>query len=363
MQAKRIVILHLAHWDQLLGGAEQQLKYLSEFLLKKGHELHFIYLDRTAAQVEKEGVINHPIKHIKLPGRFGKYWFIYKKQLLKKLRKINPDVLITRTRSSWAGFAADYAKENKIKHIHYIASDKDVVFERAKAYRVFDIVENQFYKKVFAGGSNIVCQNEYQQSSLEKYFGIHSRLQTQAAPAPTESAIPKKSCEKIIVVWVANMKSLKRPEKFIQLAKHFDGNPNFCFVMIGGDGQGHYKELLANALKQPNFFYKGALSNDEVNKELESAHFLVNTSDYEGFSNTFVQAWLRGVFVYSLNTDPDFIMQRHQVGMKLDSIESIAESIKLLVTDTNKLLNKASEIESYALKNHSIDKVYSNDFR
>ncbi len=51
----------------------------------------------------------------------------------------------------------------------------------------------------------------------------------------------------------------------------------------------------------------GAISQQEVNAELANAHVLVNTSLYEGFPNTFIQAWMRRTVVVSLNVNPDGI--------------------------------------------------------
>ena len=50
------------------------------------------------------------------------------------------------------------------------------------------------------------------------------------------------------------------------------------------------------------------LSQAEVNALLEHTDLLVNTSDYEGFSNTFIQAWMRRVPVVSLRVDPDRLL-------------------------------------------------------
>ena len=54
---QKVLILHLAHWDQLMGGAEQQLKYLANYLLNKGYEVHIISLKQNDKPLEKTELI------------------------------------------------------------------------------------------------------------------------------------------------------------------------------------------------------------------------------------------------------------------------------------------------------------------
>ncbi|MDK9557285.1 glycosyltransferase family 4 protein [Marinobacter sp. M216] len=362
MGCKKVVILHLAHWHQLQGGAELQLKYFSEFLISRGYHVHFIYLDRTEKTVHGGNLTLHPIKFFHCSGRFGKYWFLYKWKLSKILDDIDPDFLISRTRSSWSGIAARYASKNQKRHIHYVASDNDVVFKKPGCYRVFDSIESVFYKRTFEGASKVICQNHFQKEALSKRFKIDPTIQTQAAPFP-ESSVQEKSSDVIRVVWIANMKQLKRPELFLSLAKRFEGRENLHFTMVGGDQEGKYQRELNGRKTQKNFTYIGKADNQEVNRLLAQSHILVNTSDYEGFSNTFVQAWMRGVYVVSLNSDPSGLMKRNRLGEKTRTFDRLCEVIEDLSSKPAALADRSYDIAKYALENHSVEAVYSRSFQ
>jgi len=101
---------------------------------------------------------------------------------------------------------------------------------------------------------------------------------------------------------VANLKPAKRPELFIALAKRCISLKDTRFLMVGAlVGQAIRNALLTQAGNLPNFHYAGAVPLEEVNRLLDSAHIFVNTSSAngEGFPNTFIQSWLRGVPVIS----------------------------------------------------------------
>lgn len=68
---------------------------------------------------------------------------------------------------------------------------------------------------------------------------------------------------------------------------------------------GTYSDTLSTRIALlDNVTYLGERDNGYINNLLEiQADLLVNTSDSEGFSNTFIQAWLRGIPVLSLNSN------------------------------------------------------------
>ncbi|WP_430404412.1 glycosyltransferase [Fluviicola sp.] len=81
----------------------------------------------------------------------------------------------------------------------------------------------------------------------------------------------------------------------------------------------------------PNFHYLGEIPNSEVNKQLSQSHILVNTSQYEGFSNTFVQAWMRKVVVVSLNSNPDGLLTDKEIGFVSGNPDELEKTIGDLV--------------------------------
>lgn len=101
----------------------------------------------------------------------------------------------------------------------------------------------------------------------------------------------------------------------MRMARDLRGMRGVKFIMIGRalNTQWH-REMLKKMSALENLEYLGECSLDEVNKILANAHIFVNTSTYEGFPNTYIQAWMRKVSVVSLNINPDNIIDRNRIG-------------------------------------------------
>lgn len=355
----KFLILHLAHWDQLLGGAELQLMYLSEYLLSIGHEVHFVYPNRNENKVSTNGVVLHPLRYTKIPGTFGKTWFRYKNKLERKIGEIKPDVLITRTNSSWAGIVASIADKDKIKHIHFVASDRDVNINSIKnsLSKPFDEIEKKWIKRLFVSKSNFVVQNKYQLEQLALQFKIRSNLLSQVAPINDASHIKKENIP-IRIIWIANFKTIKRPEKFLEIAEFFKDHKNVLFEMVGGFSDTKYAKMLDKVKTNQNFVYHGKCNNDKVNSLLNKAHILVNTSDAEGFSNTFIQAWLRKVVVISINTDPDNILTITEIGYCTNNVSNTIQQLTDLLGKPEHLQRISEKAREYAVNNHIMNEMY-----
>ena len=81
---------------------------------------------------------------------------------------------------------------------------------------------------------------------------------------------------------------------------------------------------------------------------------LINTSEHEGFPNTFLQAWSRGIPVMSF-LDPDNLIQEHNLGIVCKNIEEMKN--QLLKFLSNKMKFSAKRIREHFETNLSIQKI------
>lgn len=106
------------------------------------------------------------------------------------------------------------------------------------------------------------------------------------------------------VAWVANLKSRKRPEQLVPLARALA--PHHVDLVVAGALQDErYRGLTVSNSSIPNLHSVGALPPGEAAGLIAGARCLAVTARPEGLSNAMIQAWWHGVPTVSLDYDPD----------------------------------------------------------
>ena len=80
---------------------------------------------------------------------------------------------------------------------------------------------------------------------------------------------------------------------------------------------------------------------------------MVNTSDFEGFPNTFIEAWMRGVPVISLNVDPDNILERKKIGFHSRTYNKLCKQLTFLMNNESVRNEMGMRAYQYAKAYHS----------
>jgi len=214
-------------------------------------------------------------------------------------------------------------------------------------YRIkYWLQDKIFYFGVYLSHLHIV-QNNFQLEKMKQDFKKNGFI------IHNNTLIPEYlNTRKNLVLFIATMKFMKRPEIFCKLAnKH--KNSNCRYVIIGSNYSDDKMAInFSNLVKTSNIDYLGAKPLSEVQQILSKSKLLINTSSYEGFPNTFVQAWARGVPVISLSVDPDNIIKNNHLGISCDNdFNKLVDNTEKLLND-NILWNKLSRnCYNYALKN------------
>lgn len=335
-----------------MGGAQYQAKILLERLVETtDHEIH--YLARRVPDYRTAP--GHTIH--KIGNSTGMNFLFDAKSLLRTLTELAPDTIYCHVASAYVGLAAWYTKRHSARLVWHFASDIDVepwhLGQRKNPPMSF--LDKKVVEYGLARADVLVAQTDLQAELLHKnYERQATAIIKNFHPRPTEPL--NKPAREFQVTWVANVKAVKQPTVFVRLAQRLT-HLNAHFTMLGGmqldeADRKAFERSVANA---PNLTYVGAVSQDAVNLQLAKSHLLVNTSVYEGFSNTFIQAWQRQAPVCSLNVDPDGLLSKAKLGTCAAGDESLlAEQVEELLKNSDLRESTASNAFAYAEENHSI---------
>lgn len=342
------------HWSAGMGGAEYQVKCLIERLAPLDRfEIYYVAkrYDSSFAPMTHKVV---PIGG--LQGRLCRLFFADTLWLWKSLTAVRPDVLFQHNGCAYTGIAARYAQIRNIHMVWHVASDSDLV-PSLKDRHPFTIIDTKFLEYGIRNSPCITTQTFQQAHYLKKSYG-----RIPAAVVPNFQPLPQEKIEKqepVEIVWVANFKALKQPELFIRLAKDLrERCKGVRCTMIGAptpSASAWQWSLETEIARIPHLTYHGALPLDMVNAILARAHIFINTSTYEGFPNTFIQAWLRKVPVVSLNVNPDGVFDDRQVGFYAGTYEKLLEQVLELIRNPALREQMGENAAAYARKMHSED--------
>lgn len=349
---KRLTFLLEHYWGQCKGGAELQAHYLEHEALRRGWAIHYCFLSNGDYIEKTHDTVICPIPRKKKWGKLGDIQYLYALDVFRALKKIEPDVIYQRCAMALTGIAALYAKRNMCKLTFHIASDMDVLPIAVPWRRPWLIAEQVLIQYGIRNADTIIAQTQFQAEQLKRKYGRRAIVIPNGHPVPEDCV---KTDKRITILWVANWKLFKQPEVFVRLVREIGREENVRFIMIGrNDG---YNDLVKLA-KRNNIEVMGEISNDQVNDLLAQSHILVNTSKQEGFSNTFIQAWMRRVPVVSLWVDPDNILQNKQIGLcSSGHFRELVCGTRGLIKD-HKLRNiMGARAREYAIRHHSLENM------
>jgi len=160
----------------------------------------------------------------------------------------------------------------------------------------------------------------------------------------------------IDVLWVANIRRLKRPDRMLALAGEL---PEAAIHMVGGPLPGEealYGEVRREAARRPNLVFHGRLSYHDASALYARARLLVNTSEVEGFPNSYLQAWINGVPVVSY-LDPGGVIARNGLGATVGSPLGMHAAVRRLLGDRSALAAAGARCRAFMEREFAEDRI------
>jgi glycosyltransferase involved in cell wall biosynthesis len=352
MKAKKQRIAFITgYFPFLQGGAEYQALLLAE-RLKPQMDIAFVFRDhwRNKGRFTHQGYQMYAVAPKAIKGTSGSFVFELG-QVLQILRHYKPDIIYMRAVSAYFMAAVLYAKSNNCRLVWHIALDKEVNrFDWGGFLRhPFRLIDRKMVDYCAVRSDAIVCQTLYQARKLKSCYRRNCDLVV--SNWHPISPRPQKEHPTIQIVWIANWKPFKQPEVFVRLACRLKHHTNTRFTMVGRN-EG-YPDLKAQA-RESGIRVMGELSKESVARLLAQSHILINTSLMEGFSNTYIEAWMRCVPVVSLYADPDDVLERKKIGHCAKSFGRLVRILERLIMDTELRQRMGETARQHAIQYHSL---------
>jgi glycosyltransferase involved in cell wall biosynthesis len=332
----------------VIGGAEVQLFNLAKELSKNNDfGVDFVVGDFGQKKEEFFDKIRL-IKSAKIDGKRGiakkiKSVFLQFHVLLKS----NSDVYIQRAAGIETGLVAFFCKLFKKKFIYMTASSIDVdgKFRKKNPFAGF------IYEYGLKNASTVITQGKEYQELLKRKYAVNSLIIKNSFTLPEKDVIDLS--EKKIILWVGSAQSLKQPEVFLKMAEAI---PEEKFVMImPRHNLELWTDIQKKAGKMTNLKFIESVPFEEIGEYFAKSKLFVNTSAFEGFPNTFVQAAMYGTPILSLNVNPDNFLNEYICGFCSEgSLERMICKIREIVKNKSDWQMLSDNAFRYAIKNHDI---------
>ena len=348
------------------GGAEVEYVCLGRELINLGYDVSFI----TYKEMGYESPEVEQIDGIEVIKTYPKYRsndlnsFLKAAYILKALKKDNADIYFGYGSS---GILALYSSIYNKKYVFRISSD--FIAEKGAYYSpgdtpLFYCIESSLNTFELKKATVVTVQTEEQKKILSKK-GIRSIVIRNGFIINKPFDFKKEKKHPPIVLWIGSISYIKQPQFFLKIAKLV---PEATFVMIGPKNEREarlFKRIMQETRKVPNFKYEGFVPPSEIDIYYRSASILVNTSVYEGFPMSFIQAWLNYTPTVSLNVDPDGIIEKEKLGFHSKSFDKLVHDVHILVTDEKLREEIGQRAREYAEREFDVRIIawkYSNIF-
>jgi len=123
---------------------------------------------------------------------------------------------------------------------------------------------------------------------------------------------PPSGDKQVDFLWVSRCQPIKRPRLFIDLARAL---PEATFEMIcSPENRELWEETFRLAGACPNLRFIESVPYHKIQDHFDRARIFVNTSEWEGWPNSFIHAGLGKAALLSLQVNPDGIFEKFSLG-------------------------------------------------
>jgi glycosyltransferase involved in cell wall biosynthesis len=275
--------------------------------------------------------------------------------LARSMSSVSADVFVVGGAPRLATAVFAISKLLRKKFIFRLVNDSDV--QPSYLRRRYPQFFLPLYRLAVRYADAVMPQTKRQKSLLLEHFGVDAQQVPYGYDLPQEKEVWSQR-DREYVLWVGSSDpDQKNPMSFVEISR---GLPEYDFVMISQPIAGmedYHKSIREEAGKVRNLKFTGPVDPDKIHDYYRKAMMVVNTSGYEGFPNTFLEAWRYETPVVSLHFDLDGLLGEGCGGIKVGSMESSCEVIDRVASDVEYRESLGKRGRKYMRQNLSMEKV------
>ncbi len=295
--------------DGVSGGAELQAVTLARSLARAGLKVRHV-VAAAAAERSPDGV-----ELVELSADFHRRGLPRRRAILSALREADGRVYVQRSAGSDTGYVGLFARAARRRAVFSASSDADFTRDLAMMRQVGGSLEEWPVRAQYRVGlrtvHDVVAQTRQQAALARASYGLDPYvIPSFCAPVGRGDGEPD------AVLWIGSLTDVKDPLAYLALAERA---PHVLFRMVAYEHPSGWRSLAAavraGAVRLPNVELLPRRPRAELLELYDRAIAVVNTSRFEGFPNTFLEAWARAVPAISLRIDPDEVIAEHGLGV------------------------------------------------
>lgn len=334
-----------------IGGAQIQQVLVARELARRGHAVSFVVHDHG----QPDGIEHDGIRAWQMCG-YSKglpvVRFVHPRwtSLWRALSRADADVIYQRGAGAETGQVALWCRYHRRPFIFAAASTSDC---DPKLPYLPTRRERVLYRYGLHRAGRVVAQTRDQVKAFEAGFGVHASLIRSCShdPGPPPERGPV-TAGRPSVLWVGRFSYEKRPELMLKVARCC---PEIHFDVVGAANafQAADDDIALRASRLPNVTLHGRVPHRRMADFYAQASVLLLTSAWEGYPNTFMEAWARGVPVVS-TVDPDGVIASHGLGRLGESSDDLAAGVERLTRDAAAWKECSANARRFFIENHSL---------
>lgn len=325
------------------GGAETQIAIIARELARRGLRVAIVVSDpELPSSVDGIDLIHQPPPRRSPLGTFFR--------TIRAVREANAPLVVQCNASVDTAYVAVAARLTRRRFVFQTVNVVDFDFARIEPSRL----RRGAYTLGVRLADEIVAQTREQVRLSEQRFRRPARL----AVCVSEPAPSSKEAREAFL-WVGRLAWYKRPHAYLDLAAAV---PEARFWMVavpsGPDGPRLAAEIEERARSLDNVELLAPRPREELGRLYSAAVAVVNTAEFEGMPNIYLEGWARGAPALAEIHDPDGMIVREGLGLFANGDSTrMAELARSLWEAREENREMETRCVAYVREHHSLDAI------